>query len=284
MRARALLAGGGALLTGCSLLLAGELDDAREVAVLADGGGSSSSGGPSEAGAGESGAEGGADGSALRGCKSYQPAPKFCADFDGDAGLDDWHVDDENGEATIQSVNSLSPPSAARVTVNDLPDGCKYSRLDRDFKNIGDSPRITVTAWMRLESPWPSEMIPFVIDTQANGTDEYCAALFFVASKNGKPTSAHIDVQSKVIDDHHLELDGFPSADAWSQIKVVISKRANGGAIYETTFMDANGFTVSNTNEFPECKAWANVGIHLGAHCDHRGAAVSFDDVRVDWE
>lgn len=294
MRARGLLACGASLATGCSFIFAGDLDAARDIQPGAEAGDLPREAGVvTDTGAGDVPIDApidapddqDAESVGAQGCAAYQPAPKFCADFNDANGLNDWKITSESGgSSVIQSEQFFSSPSSAKVTAKDIATDCKYSRISRAFANIGSSPRLTVTLRMRLQSPWPDGMIPLVIEQYPNGTSQFCSALFFISSENGSPTGAHIDVQSDSMGDHDVGLAGFPSTDEWTEMKVVVSRRDGGGATYETTFIDPNGFRVTSSSDFPECPDWSNAEIHLGVHCDKRAATMFYDDVRVDWE
>lgn len=283
MRARMLIACVAAGLCGCSLLLAGELDEAREIVITPDGGDANAS--RADTGAPEASTDGQvSEAAAPKGCAAYRPAPKFCSDFDDDAGLRSWSLSQESGEISLESAEVVSGPSAAKVVVKDNADGCFYTRLEHDFDVTGTK-RITVALRLRLQTPWPDAMIPLAIDLHPGGQDNrFCGALFFVAAPTGKPERVNIDVQSKAQSDHMFELEGYPSGDAWTEMKVTVTPLSGGGSSYETTFIDADGFTVVDRKDFPECPPWSRLGVHLGAHCDHRDATMFFDDVRVDWE
>jgi hypothetical protein len=289
MRARALFLCGAVLVSGCSLIYASDLDDAREIVILPEGGRSDSSGdgGAVDGGVTDTGTLDAPSGEAAapKGCAAYQPAPKFCADFDDNAGLAGWELQTDDGQSVVQSEQFFSSPSSAKVVAKATTTTCLYSRFERYFENIG-SKRVTVAFRMRLVSPWPNGGIPFVLDLHpSSGDNAFCAALYFVGSgPNGKIEGANIDVQSNVQDDHQIDLNGFPSSDEWSEMKVTVTPNPSGGSTYETTFTGPNGFSVSNRQDFPECPAWGRMGVHFGTHCDHRDATMFFDDIRIDWE
>jgi hypothetical protein len=287
MRARALFVCGAVLVSGCSFIYASDLDDAREIVILPEGGRADSSSGVAvEAGVTDTGPADvrNVEAAAPKGCAAYQPAPKFCADFDDNAGLAGWQLQTENGESVVQSEQFFSSPSSAKVIATASTTTCLYSRFERRFDNVG-AKRVTVAFRLRIASPWPDGAIPFVLDLHPSTNSAFCGALYFVsAGPNGKVGGANIDVQSNTQDDHQIDLNGFPSTDAWSEMKVTVTPIPSGGSTYETTFTDPSGFSVVNRQDFPECPAWDTMGVHFGTHCEHRNATMFFDDIRVDWE
>lgn len=283
MRVRGLSVVGAAFLTGCSLVLAGELDDAREIVILPDAGDGGASGTEASTADSANDSQVGESGPP-KGCAAYQPTPKFCDDFDGNAGLSAWQIQKSGGTSNIQSEQSFSAPSAAQVNVEDVAEGCSYSRIERTFENVGTN-RVSVAFRMRMQSPWPDQMIPVVVELTPGGdANGFCAALYFIDAPNGKPQSVNLDVQSPGDKNHMEEVKGYPSTDEWSEVRVVATPIPSGGTRFETTFVDPDGFSVVSQADFPECPRWHNLGLHLGSHCDHRKATVQFDDVRVDWE
>lgn len=283
---RTLVGCGATLLAGCTLALAGDLDDVRAESAAPDGGNEGGSPGTADASGDVSASTdaGPVEAGPQRGCAAYQPAPRFCDDFDRPTGLTTWKVERENGDSVVQSEQAFSGPSAAKVTVNNVPGGdCLYSRIERTFENVSPN-HVTVTLRLRLGRPWPDGMIPVVLDLVPSTSAAYCAALFYVDAPSGEPSSAQLNVQSNTKPNNMGPIEGYPSANEWSEMKIDVTRRDAGGANIETTFVDPSGYSVSSKRSFPECPVWDTLRVRLGAHCDHRGATVYFDDVRVDWD
>lgn len=289
MHARAVTVLGAAFaVAGCSLIYAGDLDDAREVAAnLPDGSSASSSGDGGSSGtvaeAGPDSGEGGSPDAGPTGCKGLVPAPRFCEDFDGTVDSD-FYFNQEGGKVVVSSEQAISRPNGLKVTLESSKD-CQYSRLERSFDSIGTNGRFSVKLKTKLVGPWPDGKTPLVVGVNRQGGSSYCTALFYIyAGGDGRTKSAAINVQSDVMQNDFRDLTGYPSDNAWTELTVEVTRLPNGGARFVTTFQDENGLSLSTSNDFDYCKSWDKADIALGFHCDSGKATVYYDDVRVDWD
>lgn len=271
-----------AVLAGCSLVLSGDLDDAR---VSGDAGLETSTPivtveGGTDARDAETPTP---DAGPKRGCASVTPTPKFCRDFDDGLSLDaTWGtVNRDDGNSVIDKTTFFSAPAAAKVTLA-ATSGCKYSRLEQAFEGIGPK-RVTIALRMRPVQPWTNGLSPLVFSVSDRPT-KYCAALLYLRSSGGVIDSSQINVQSQTNMNNVQELKGAALGDTWNDVEMTFAPRAGGGATFTSTFTPDNGVPAKTTLDFPECLPWKAASIEVGFHCGYGTATAYYDDVRVDWD
>lgn len=305
MRLRTAVLCGGIFVSGCSLIYASDLDDARSGRAQSNddaGGTSTSSSGEAGREAGSSGTsgapvEGGTEagqpdagaernGDPATGCASYHPSPQFCDDFDKDALDPSWFVHNEAGSSFLDTAKVLSPPNAVKVNLDTTKD-CQYSRIERTFKLGKTLKRATFSTRLNLGFPWRNGVIPFVAAVNSQDGSQYCAALLYVYSdQDGHVQSTSINVQSDKMPNHIIGLKGYPSDNEWSEVEMTVTPSPGGAGVHwKTTFRDPDGNEETNDQDFSECPgAFTDLALYLGMHCETGKATASYDNARMDWE
>jgi hypothetical protein len=286
------------VVAACSVIYAGDLDDARENGLVLNGqeGGPPSSG-PSDAAAAQSEAssDGGYDGG--RGCGAIVPAAKFCADFDQGELLTgfDRALITPNGAPqqtlTLDSAFSYSPGRSLSAKMVGAV-GESYTRLEKSFKFGATVPSgFEARVKVRPVGAWSRVQVPITIELdELLGAQSCVALIYFLDDDVSKAIDgSQVNMQRNATNMNDTrELNGFPAIDEWTEFTFIAVPMGPSGGVtvtiqYSPLTRPENGGGVK-TMDFPTCKLGTQSRITLGYHYAGAGTfETRYDDLVADW-
>jgi hypothetical protein len=209
------------------------------------------------------------DGGGPRFCASLSPAPKFCADFDGEGAVDEgWNglTIDPTSAGTV-TRDPLGRDRSSLLVKLTAPKECSYVRPGKSFVTTGKGMRISFS--FRPSSPWDSDAIFAFIKLES--PQGGCSILHHLESA----TSANLHFQYGVENDLYA-WNAVPKLDTWSRVETSFG---SDGSIS----IKVDGVDALTRGLDPACTFGDSVYVALGFHCEDAVHEARFDDVVIDY-
>jgi hypothetical protein len=267
----------GAGIGACSIVYSSDLNGARDVTELADGGRIPPDGAVSTNDGGADARDAGADASPAVGCAALGASWGFCDDFDAKTTIASWWtVNLDPLPPSPLDTLAFSPPHSFKAVLSNAP-SCTYARVEQVFHSLGTHQQ-EVAMKVRL-SAFNGDVRILALGYDSGGAVDRCTAIFGLEGDGARITEAYVDFQQETPRDDDRPMD-IPVGDEWTDIDVTTTAVAQGVSA-DVVVTRGDGSAHKTTYAVPQCKLGPNLFAMVGFHCSSGTAEVRYDDVRM---